>query len=62
MDSLDWLALLGLALIAYGLALIWQPLAPIGVGVLILAAVVYRARQGVVSNGDNDKPGGRTQG
>lgn len=60
LDTLDVLALIGLALLALGLAGIWWPLAPLVVGALILAGVVYRATRPNTEayHGNPDQPGG----
>ena len=56
MDRFDLLALLGLGLLAWGLWAIYEPLAPLVVGGLILFAVLQRAaRQGRVSASEPNK-------
>jgi len=44
LDVADIFAVLGLLLLGYGLTLVWEPLAPIVVGVLLIAYAVLVSR------------------
>lgn len=59
MDRYDLLAVTGLILLNIGMAAIYWPLAPIITGSLIIASVVYRARQLAreVQYGNHNKSG-----